>query len=191
MDKRLCEFVASMERRRGGGAKLSATVPEPPSFDGLAPEAVRVVPFEFATPRPDVLLAGGELTLAWAFRREADGNGREGWWASAVVPQSSEQAAGVQDADAAGIVRRTIDPAASGPAAPGEPRWLLFVRAKPRQLEAAMPPLFPFMHDWRSTLRWLEHFEVKLRAGKDGEAWGEASFRLSEQPPLPGTPGER
>lgn len=198
IDSRIAMYVRSIEDSRSGSgaknARLTAADAQrddaPFDYAGMLPSAVRVLPFEFASPRPDVMLLGGPLTLAWGYRVQRECSGDGGWWAAAMTPAAGESAAAAMEAEtiAAENIRRTLEPlgdhcqdSAKGATTATTPsdRWLFMLQGSPKELESALPALLPDIGGFRSAMRRFTFISAKVRASGDGELAGEAQLRLS------------
>lgn len=201
IDSRIAAYVRSIEHSRSGAAAKNARLTAtdagaqrddaPFDYGGMLPNAVRVLPFEFASPRPDVMLLGGPLTLAWGYRSQRECSGGGGWWAAAITPAAGESAAAAMEAEtrAAENIRRTLEPlsdhcqdSAKGAATSTatSDRWLFMLQGSPKELESALPALLPDMGGFRSAMRRFTFISAKVRASGDGELAGEAQLRLSD-----------
>jgi len=212
LDRRLAEFVAGMERTRQetlverasregapGASGSSATLVQlsgvqagrsgPPDFEGLSPAAVRVMPLDFASPRPDVLLMGGELTLAWSCPGDEQTAAEEDGWCcvglapGAVAPAGEDRGGGAPAPR--GSAAQTVRALAAGlsqgaPAAGDGSIWRL--SAKPRLMESALPSLLPDSRGIRSMLRELEAVEARLGVTPEGDVVGRATVELVDRP---------
>lgn len=176
MDGAIARFVKSMEERFGA-------VGEPPlDFAGATPTAVRVLPIRSPEEGGGIPLVSSEpLVACWSYPRVALAPGEDrilaGWWAMEVSQHKDGDLPQPQKSFAESQTSLTsVTPESQ------MGRWAMLAWAKPAALERLLSPTIPDLRGFRTTMRKLEAFRLRLSATDTADLVGDLSITLADEP---------
>lgn len=182
LDDQIAGFLSVIERQSGeADADQQSPPPIVPQFGGMLPRAVRVMSIDLAPGSPLAGVPGQGLTAAWQFAPAAEGDA--GWWALSLC------ARGEAEGRAAAANRETAAALIAGQYAGQRRKWVWLLAARPRDLDAVLPPALPDYRGVRSAMQRMEDVVCRLSITADGEIEGEFVVNLApEGPDKPGAP---
>jgi hypothetical protein len=186
LDGPIAAWIARVEKQ------LGAECPPMRDFAGVAPNAVRVVPFAEGKESAVGMISSKPLAVSWVFPSRPIGNpgamgGQEpGWW----VVNVSQMGVGKGSGPTAGeIVRGDADALVAGNAGgPGGEmaRWVWLASARPGAVEKLLPASLPDLNGFRSAMKRLDRVDMRLKITEVGDIQGDMDVRLADADAPPG-----
>lgn len=176
LDDQIAGFLSVIERQSGESAAHGLAPPAVvPQFGGMLPRATRIMSIDLAPGSPLADVPGQGLTAAWQFA--AVPGCAEGWWTLSLTAKgAAEGAAAAASRDAAAAL-------IAGESAGQRRKWVWLMSARPRELDAVLPPALPDYRGVRSAMQRLEDVVCRLSTTPEGDIEGEFVLRLAEEGP--------
>lgn len=192
MDGAVARAIQTVEQRLGGMA------PAPRDYQGVAPQAARVVGLTIPANGLVAPLFPEPVAVTWCYPQSGGkGGGAGGWWAMSVG-QAREgdhpcPAASLKE-DARALIGEGDRPGgevggeaggAKGGREVGEGvmgRWVCLAAARPAKIEAMLPALLPDIRNVRSIMRRFDRLHVRLSVTETGDIQGDITATLAPSP---------
>lgn len=176
LDDQIAGFLSVIEQQSGEPvAAVRAPPPIVPQFGGMIPRAMRIMSIDLAPGSPLAGVSGQGLSAAWQFAAAPDH--ADGWWALSLAAQ------GKVDGLAATATRDAAAALVSGESAGQRRKWVWLMAARPRDLDAVLPPALPDYRGVRSAMQRLDDVVCRLSITPEGDIEGEFVLRLAAQGP--------
>jgi hypothetical protein len=182
LDDHIAGFLSLIEQQSGeAGATAHAPPAIVPQFGGMVPRAMRIMSIDLAPGNPLAGVSEKGLTAAWQFATNP--GGLAGWWTLSLAGE------GAAEGRAANATRETTAALIAGENAGQRRKWVWLVAARPRELDALLPPALPDYRGVRSAMQRLDDVVCRLSTTPEGDIEGEFVLRLAaERPDRPAEP---